>query len=104
VRKNASLAPVSDPKIRSFAKTGSGHRPVWKDGGKTNTDGVSAGGAQDVHRTGELGVDPGTGWRTGPDPLVDPAAGTDMLVKAGSIVHFSILTVRKTHIFCASLC
>ena len=24
------------------------------------------GGAQDVHRTGELGVDPRTGWRTGP--------------------------------------
>jgi hypothetical protein len=79
----------------------SGHRPVP---GYGKTDGVSAGGAQDVHRTGELGVDPGTGWRTGPDPLVDPAAGTDMLVKAGSIVHFSILTVRKTHIFCASLC
>ena len=98
MRKNASLAPVLIQKFDHLPRQARDIDPYGK------TDGVSAGGAQDVHRTGELGVDPGTGWRTGPDPLVDPAAGTDMLVKAGSIVHFSILTVRKTHIFCASLC
>ena len=31
------------------------------------------------------------------DPVVDPSAGKDMLVKAGSIVHFSILTVHNSH-------
>ena len=55
------------------------------------------GGAQDVHRTGELGHDPATGWRTGPDPVVEPSVGKDMLVKAGSILHFSILTVHNSH-------
>lgn len=55
------------------------------------------GGAQDVHRTGELGLDPETGWRTGPDPIVDPLVGKDMVIKAGSILHFSILTVHNSH-------
>eukprot|EP01043_Picozoa_sp_COSAG02_P022529 COSAG02_NODE_1174_length_14082_cov_1929.950154_12_plen_332_part_00 len=55
------------------------------------------GGAQDVRRTGDLGIDPDTGWRTGPDPIVDPSVGKDMLLKAGSILHFSILTVHNSH-------
>ena len=61
---------------------------------------MDLGGAQDVHHDGELvdleksGSNPI--WRSGPDPVVDPAVGQDQLVKAGSILHFSILTVHNS--------